>query len=285
MVKVSANSLLHVINDILDFSKIEAGKLDMESIPFALRGSIEPMLKMLALKAREKGLAMNCAIADDVPDGLAGDATRVRQVLINLINNAVKFTARGEVNLRIALDSASETSACLHFVVEDTGIGIPADKQAHIFEAFAQADGSTTRRFGGTGLGLTICRQLVEMMGGRIWVTSVPDHGSAFHFTASFVVAAPSVTTPPVEHPQKPPERHRPLHILLAEDNAVNQMLASRLLQKRGHTVVMSGNGREALERFAEERFDLVLMDIQMPEVDGRTHPDHRDDGAFAQGR
>jgi signal transduction histidine kinase/ligand-binding sensor domain-containing protein/ActR/RegA family two-component response regulator len=316
MVKQSADSLLTIINDILDFSKIEAGKLELEAIPFALRKGLESTVKTLALSARQKGLTLNCAIAPDVPETLLGDPNRLRQVVINLLNNALKFTERGALGLRVDMESPTPESICLHFVVEDTGIGIPVEKQAHIFEAFAQVDGSTTRRFGGTGLGLTICRQLVEMMGGRIWIVSSPGQGSAFHFTARFghpAVAVPLRPAPaaPLEpvvaaqpgpaaaahigpaaatHPEpavagrnepavavrpgpqfaaRLPGARTPLRILLAEDNVVNQMLASRLLEKQGHQVVVSGNGRDALERLGQEPFDLVLMDVQMPELDG----------------
>ena len=266
LVKSSADSLLAVINDILDVSKIEAGKLEMETVAFSLRGTIEPALKTLALRAHPKGLALNCDIAADLPDTLVGDAGRLRQVLINLLNNALKFTERGVINLVVRQDSVDVASTCVHFVVADTGIGIPADKQAHIFEAFAQADDSTTRRFGGTGLGLTICRQIVQLMGGRIWVTSTPGQGSSFHFTARF--GRSSASHGPVSVPVLRKER-RGLRILLAEDNAVNQLIASRVLEGQGHHVTICGNGREALEWLARERFDLILMDVQMPEVDG----------------
>src|SRR5208337_3530671 len=168
MVKASAESLLTVINDILDFSKIEAGKLELETIDFKLRGSIESTLKSLALGAHEKGLELNCEIDPELPETLQGDPGRLRQVLLNLLSNALKFTERGEVNLVIQRESGDDAVTTLHFSVQDTGIGIPAEKQARIFDPFTQADGSTTRRFGGTGLGLTICRQLVQMMGGRI---------------------------------------------------------------------------------------------------------------------
>jgi len=410
MVKTSAESLLTIINDILDFSKIEAGKLEMESIEFKLRASIEPTLKTLAPRAHQKGLELNCVIEQDVPENLTGDPGRLRQVLINLLGNSLKFTQRGEVNLRVQRESVEMESIRLHFRLEDTGIGIPAEKQAHIFDAFTQVDGSTARRFGGTGLGLTICRQLVEMMGGRIWVESAPGKGTTFHFTASFGISQAAGSPLPMEETQlqgmralvvddnltnrrvlermvaawgmkptlaedgpqaleclaraveahqpfalvltdsdmpemdgfqlveeirknpqlptaaivmltsggqrgdaarcrelglagyltkpvgqaellelvlrvvgsmgftdKPPlvtrhtlrEEGSPLHILLAEDNLVNQKLVSRLLEKHGHNVVIAANGRQALERLQNEAFDLVLMDVQMPEVDG----------------
>jgi len=410
MVRTSAQSLLTVINDILDFSKIEAGKLELENIDFKLRESIEPTLKSLAHRAQEKGLELNCNIDPNLPETLNGDPGRLRQVLLNLLSNALKFTERGEITLTVQRESGNDAVTNLHFSVQDTGIGIPAEKQARIFDAFTQADGSTSRRFGGTGLGLTICRQLVQAMGGRIWVESIVGQGSIFHFTARFGVSAAGGPREPLEkvplkdmpvlvvdnnlttrrilgsllaswgmkptlaengmgalrtlaqasaanqpfplvvtdanmpemdgfqlaekirkNPQlsgttimmltsagqrgdaarcrelglagyltkpvgqaelldavlrvagskgsteKPAlvTRHsvrgerRPLRILLAEDNVVNQKLASHLLEKDGHNVVTAGNGREALERLENESFDLVLMDIQMPEIDG----------------
>ena len=189
MVSASAHSLLNLINDILDFSKIEAGKLELEAIDFKLRGSIEPTVKTLALRAHQKGLELNCSIEPDVPDALLGDPSRLRQILLNLLGNSLKFTERGEINLRAQRGSGDAAGTILHFSVQDTGIGIPAEKRTRIFDAFTQADGSTTRRFGGTGLGLTISRQLVQMMGGRIWVESALGQGSTFHFTASFGIS------------------------------------------------------------------------------------------------
>jgi signal transduction histidine kinase/ligand-binding sensor domain-containing protein/CheY-like chemotaxis protein len=409
-VRVCADSLLTVINDILDFSKIEAGKLALECIEFKLRASIEPTLKTLGLRAQGKGLELNCNVDPDLPETLKGDPGRLRQVLLNLLGNAIKFTERGKITLTVQRESGDDSVVSLHFRVQDTGIGIPAEKQARIFDAFTQADGSTTRRFGGTGLGLTISRQLVEMMGGRIWVESAPGQGSTFHFTASFGVSTAGGPQELVErvplmgmpvlvvdnnlttrdilgsllaswgmHPTlagdgagalrslaqasdagrpfrvvvtdanmpemdgfqlaeeirkdarfsgttimmltsagqrgdaarcralglaayltrpvgqaelldallrvagskgsggKPAfvtrhllrEERRPLRILLAEDSAVNQILASRVLEKQGHNVVTTSNGREALERLECESFDLVLMDIQMPKMDG----------------
>jgi PAS domain S-box-containing protein len=410
MVRSSAESLLALVNDILDFSKIEAGKFELETIDFKLRGSIEPTLKTLALRAHPKGLELNCRIEPDVPDNLLGDPGRLRQILLNLLGNSLKFTEKGEINLRVRRESGDDTATCLHFSVQDTGIGIPVEKQARIFEAFTQADGSTTRRFGGTGLGLTISRRLVEMMGGRIWVESVPGQGSTFHFTANFHVSKAGAFPVPADKAQlkgmralvvddnltnrrfleyllagwdmqptlagegeealralwqaaeanqpfplvltdadmpgmdgfqlaeeirknpklsgatiimltsagqrgdaarcreiglegyltkpvsqselldailrvagskrpeaKPPlvtrhllrEEGRSLRILLAEDNPVNQLLASRMLEKQGHKVVTVGNGRVALEQIKKATFDLVFMDIQMPEMDG----------------
>ncbi len=407
LVKSSADSLLTVINDILNFSKIEAGKLELESIEFKLRDSMMPTIKTLALRAHQKGLELTCDIGPEVPEVVVADPSRLRQIIVNLIGNAIKFTQRGEVGLKVALDSRTQDQVRLHFVVQDTGIGIAPQKQKLIFEAFSQAEGSTARKVGGTGLGLTISKRLVEMMGGSIWVESVEGKGSAFHFTASLGVG--KVVEPPqamatvalaglgvlvvddnttnrrilqemlsiwgmrptlaesgttalecvkqTEHPfaliltdfhmpdmdgftlveqlrqgpdpaveakvimlssagqrgdaarcrelgvaaylTKPVgqaelfdcivrvlgtsgagsaalithhtlrEGKRKLHVLLAEDNAVNQRLAVRLLEKHGHRVTLTTNGREALAALDQENFDVVLMDVQMPEMDG----------------
>ena len=410
MAKRSADSLLSVINDILDFSKVEAGKLELESIEFKLRGSLDPTIKTLAVRAHQKGLELNYRVDRDVPENLRGDPGRLRQVLVNLLGNALKFTDKGEVNVRIAQEPAGPMSACLHVSVQDTGIGIPPEKRAVIFESFTQADSSTARHYGGTGLGLTISKRLVEMMGGRIWVESVSGQGSTFHFTVRLGVAeslgwarpalpasladlrvlvvddnatnrrileemlcawvmqpalaedAPTALScmekahdagapfslvltdanmPGTDgftlveeirkHPQisntpimmltsagqrgdalrcnqlgvaayltKPigetelmdailrvlgsnlqkkgqglvtrhtlREAKRSLRILLAEDNEINQKLAVRLLEKRGHSVAVVNNGREALEWINREDFDVALMDVQMPDMDG----------------
>ncbi|HXW13850.1 MAG TPA: ATP-binding protein [Terriglobia bacterium] len=278
LIKGSADSLLTIINDILDFSKIEAGKMDLESISFHLRESLQPIVKTLAWRAKQKGLEFASVIEPDVPDNLVGDPSRLRQVLVNLIGNAIKFSEKGQVTLWIHQQAAEDSSATLEFRVQDTGIGIPHKKLAHIFDAFTQADGSTARRFGGTGLGLTICRRLVGMMGGKIWVESEPGQGSIFHFTARLALSRP-IEPPPAEgtegesvamvHPPAVSELLKPLRILLAEDNSVNQLLAVRLLEKYGHRVVLARNGREAVNQIEKEEFDLVLMDVQMPEVDG----------------
>ena len=414
-VKASSDSLLTVINDILDFSKIEAGKIDLEKVDFNLRDSLESMLKTVALRADEKALELLCEVAPDVPEIVCGDSTRLRQVIINLVGNAIKFTEHGEVVVKVQLDSHEAAQCTLHFTVSDTGIGIPADKRELIFAPFSQADSSTTRKFGGTGLGLTISTRLVAVMGGKMWVESEEDRGSQFHFTVR--LGAPDTTetqtatiaalgilrgvrvlvvddnrtnrrilegmlerwkmrTTSVEDGDKALERlsaardanepfgliltdmhmpkmdgftlidkirHKPelatatimmltsaghrgdaarclelgvaayllkpirqselrdaitrvlgarggqcaiplltrfsltdpadssahLRVLLAEDNAVNQRLAMRLLEKRGHRVTVAGNGREALEALEKEKFDLVFMDVQMPEMDG----------------
>jgi signal transduction histidine kinase/CheY-like chemotaxis protein len=403
----SAEMLLVILNDVLDFSKIEAGKLHMESIEFSVRQMLEETLKPFAIRAHEKRCELMVDVKPSVPDALVGDPLRLRQVLVNLVSNAIKFTDRGEIVVRIERTRAREDDrASVRFSVVDTGIGISREKQASIFRAFTQGDGSTTRQYGGTGLGLTICQQLVELMGGRIWVESEPHHGSAFHFVVTLPISTRSVapqflpqadelvnmsalvvddnatnrrilvdllsswgmqavatadgaeairatedaarpfsialidmniagdsgvdvasqlrlskncaTTPILlltSADQPPDSAHTPavngflvkpvgqkalldairrlvgsrltvdhepaapavtptraarrLRVLVAEDNPVNQKLAQHLLERRGHTPILVGNGREAVETILHDRFDLVLMDLQMPEMDG----------------
>ncbi|MBW2343857.1 MAG: response regulator [Deltaproteobacteria bacterium] len=412
MVKMSADSLLALLNNILDLSKIEAHHMELEEIDFDLRTALENASDALAVKAHEKGLELACHIKPDVPTALVGDPVRLRQIAVNLGGNAIKFTEKGEVVIRVEIEKEEDSSVFLHFMVSDTGIGIPPDKAEKIFEEFAQADGSTTRKYGGTGLGLSISKPLVEMMGGRIWVESEVSCGSTFHFTARFGLGRPEVrgvtrvqeldlsgirvlivddnaTNRMIFHemtsswgfmpeeaedgeealaelydafeagrpyrlllldaqmpgmdgfevarkvkdapygaglktilvtslgrkgdaalcnelgisgyllkPAKqsdlldaitmalgqPPDekislitRHTVrearirLNILLAEDNIVNQKLAVKMLEKRGHRVVIASNGRKAVDAFKAEHFDLILMDVQMPEMDGLT--------------
>jgi two-component system sensor histidine kinase/response regulator len=409
-VKLSAETLLALINDILDFSKIEAGKLDLDPIDFSLRDNLGDTLKTLAMRAHQKGLELAAHVLPDVPDELVGDPIRLRQVVVNLIGNAIKFTETGEIVVRVELESRVGDDINLHFAVSDTGIGIPADKQSVIFEAFSQADGSTTRKYGGTGLGLAIATQLVQIMGGKIWVESEVGQGSTFHFTvvmrpskdlksktrarradleglrtlivddnatnrrileevllswhmkpatASSAAAAfamlkkahasgepfvlvlldcvmpetdgfglaeqiqrdDALTQTPLimfsstgqgsvaarcremglvgyltkpikqselfdvitsalgsedsaEQPAKPvtpaaPRPSRKLQVLLAEDNPVNQRLVVKLMEKQGHTIILTGNGKEALAALERGHFDVVLMDVQMPEMGG----------------
>jgi signal transduction histidine kinase/CheY-like chemotaxis protein len=424
LVKESADALLTVINEILDFSKIESGRIDLEATDFSLRECLGDTMKTLANRAHQKDLELACRVAPEVPDGLVGDALRLRQIIVNLVGNAIKFTQRGEVVVQVSLAAGGlalevaipQASIELHFVVSDTGIGIPTDKQHLIFEAFVQADNSTTRQYGGTGLGLPICARLVERMGGHIWVESTVSRGSEFHFTARFGLASPSTEgaaparlqdldglpvlvvddnatnrrileemltnwrmkptvvssgpaallamkqaadagepfplvlldyrmpgmsgfalaalikdSPELAGPTimmltsenqpadtascralgvaiclfkpikqselldailttlvepslglaqplavaPPAPRQRPLRILLAEDNSVNQRLVVSLLGQRGHAVVAAGNGHEALTALEREPFDLVLMDVQMPIMDGFTATAH----------
>jgi signal transduction histidine kinase/ActR/RegA family two-component response regulator len=329
LVKTSAQSLLQIIDDILDFSKIEAGKLEIELRDFCLRAVVGETLKSLRVRAEEKGLRLTYQIHADVPNELVGDPGRLRQILVNLVDNAIKFTDRGEVVLHCGLWSAdfgmkateeasrnpqsairnwqcedrdpeskigNEQTCVLHFSVRDTGIGVPPEKQGMIFDAFCQADGSMTRRYGGSGLGLAISQQLVEMMGGRIWVESPADFGflnsdfgkegkgpqsairdpkseiggpgSTFHFIVPFELQDAEL------HDGKGVRRFESdtLRILLVEDDVVTQKLAARLLEKRGYSVVVAENGREAADLLADTngcRFDLVLMDVQMPDMNG----------------
>ncbi len=410
MVKSSADSLLSLLNDILDFSKMEGDMLQLEIIDFNLTDNLENMVKNLAFLGHKKGLELACRIAKETPVALKGDPGRLRQIVVNLLGNAIKFTDKGEVVVTVDMDSETEDEVCLHFQVKDTGIGIPKDKQDSVFDLFTQADESTTRKYGGTGLGLSISSKLVEMMGGKIWVESEPGKGSEFHFTANFglqknvspkvrsgwadlegmrvlvvgdnvtnlsileeiltswrmaptlvegrnviqvlgraekleapyslilldthisdsdgfqitsdITKALKTTVPSIimlssvgmrgdaekcralgisAYLSKPVrqsdlldtiltlfekqvpehgnnglvtkytlrESRKSLHILLAEDNPVNQKLAINLLKKRGYTVVAAGNGKEAVALFDEEKFDAILMDVQMPEMDG----------------
>jgi two-component system, sensor histidine kinase len=274
-VKLSADGLLGVINDVLDFSKIEAGKIDLDFDDFELRHCLQATLKTLALRASEKGITLSCDVAPQVRDSVRGDWGRLRQVLVNLAGNAIKFTARGEVAVKAVFEEQDGDEQIVKFTVSDSGIGIPPEKQEMIFEPFSQADTSTTRKFGGTGLGLTICARLVSMMGGIIWLESEVGRGSSFHFTIRLEASKKGAATE-VKNPSEfaPDEKEAPmfsgtLRILVAEDNPVNQRLIGRLLEKRGHQVVIAGNGREALQAVGKDEYDLVLMDVQMPEMGG----------------
>jgi len=273
MVKASANSLLTVIDDILDFSKIEAGKLDVESIDFGLRHELDQTVKTLAVRAGQKGLELRWDVRPEVPEALLGDPGRLRQILVNLVGNAIKFTPRGSVTVDVELESEVSDDIRLRFSVADTGIGIAPERREAIFHPFAQADNSTTRRFGGTGLGLTIAQKLAELMGGRIEVESEPGRGSTFRCTLSF--GRGNGENPPPVRPQDagvgplPPARHSGIRILVVEDNPINQTIAARLLEKQGYQVEVAGSGREAVEKFRHNGFQAVLMDVQMPDMDG----------------
>jgi PAS domain S-box-containing protein len=269
MVKASADALLVIINDILDFSKIEAGKLDIEHIDFGLRSLLRQTLKPLSMRAEEKGLILRHEIAADVPDILLGDPGRLRQVLINLVGNAIKFTEQGEVAVSVESALLEDGGVALHFAVRDTGVGIAEDKQLDVFGAFSQADSSITRRFGGTGLGLAISHKLVLMMGGRVWLESELGKGSVFHFTLRLGLGKENTATGGGDQLPFELAPQQTLHLLLAEDNLINQRLALALLEKRGHRVVVANNGQEAFDAVENGAFDLVLMDIQMPVMDG----------------
>ena len=277
-VRDSAESLLVVINDILDFSKIEAGKLELAHEPFNLRKCVSDAMLGFSWKAREKKLELTHEVSRDIPQFLTGDADRLRQIILNLVANAMKFTAGGSVALTVTLVASSHATGqtpkhMLHFSVRDTGCGIPRDKQSLIFEAFAQADGSATRRQGGTGLGLAICSKLVQLLDGRIWVESTPGLGSTFSFTAAFLgggqAKLPGLEGALPASDAGSTEPAQPLHILLAEDNIVNQRLAERAIRKMGHSLMVVDDGAKAVRAVAEQQFDLILMDLQMPEMGG----------------
>jgi signal transduction histidine kinase/ActR/RegA family two-component response regulator len=273
-IRDSGQSLLAILNDILDFSKIESGKMELESIRFAPRDAVKQIHRTMGFAAREKNLGLVLQIDDAVPEEVMGDPGRLRQILINLIGNALKFTKEGRVEVAMRVESQSDRQVCLCFEVRDTGIGIPPDKQAAIFQAFTQANESTTRQFGGTGLGLAISSQLTQLMGGRLWVESVLGEGSRFHFTVRFGLSPetlPGAGSGNLESVRDgiQAEPKRALRILLAEDNPVNRKVAATLLKKRGHQVVVAEDGLKALGLFERESFDLILMDLQMPEMGG----------------
>ena len=267
----SGETLLSLINDILDLSKIEAGKFDLEIVDFDLAALLTNFSDAFALQATSKGLAFSCAIDPDVPCGLSGDPKRLRQVLTNLVGNAVKFTPQGEVTLQVSLVSATAITSVLRFAVRDTGIGIPADKQALIFQQFTQADASTSRRFGGSGLGLAISKKLVELMDGEIGVSSVAGQGSEFWFTTCFAACLRDAPTsaPAASAPLAPSPHWQGLRVLVAEDTLINQKVATELLKKLTLQVDVVSNGSEAVHALTTTPYALVLMDVQMPEMDG----------------
>jgi PAS domain S-box-containing protein len=281
MVKTSADALLILINDILDLSKIEAGGLDFKTVDFDLRDCFAAMLNPLEVLAHQKGLTLTAEISPNVPDKLIGDPRRLRQIVVSLAANAIKFTDRGGVVLRVAAQSAEEGGQSLHFSIADTGIGIPEEKRALIFGAFTQADGSATRTHGGAGLGLAIVSHLVQRMDGRVWVESVVGEGTTFHFTAR--LTASRTPAPRVHCASRWPIGG--LRVLVVDDNMINRTLAAGILEKRGHSPVHATNGREAIEAAAREAFDLIFMDVQMPEVDGFEATRRIRDAELATGR
>jgi len=265
----AAHSLLTLLNELLDHSKAEAGKLELERIGFAPRQVVADAVAPFLAQAGAKSIAVSATIRDDVPEFVRGDPTRVRQVLVNLISNAVKFTPSGAIKVTVAADTAAGDDVPLQFSVADSGPGIPRQQQGGIFEAFSQVDSSITRRFGGSGLGLAICKDLVTLMGGRIWVESETGRGSVFHFTARFGLASGAAPSQAPAAVSRPSPAASSLHVLMAEDNIVNQKVLSKLLTNAGCTVEVAGRAEQALARFAERSFDLVLMDVHMPGMDG----------------
>jgi PAS domain S-box-containing protein len=296
--KESTDLLLELLNEILDFSRIEAGRFELESTPFSLQRAIGQVVKALSARAAEKDLKLVCDLPDDLPGRLVGDPLRLRQVLMNLVGNAIKFTHKGGVTVRVEREGSGirdcglqdgepsvnsdssplipdpqSPSVAIHFSVSDTGIGISAEGQKKIFAPFTQADASTTRRYGGTGLGLAISQRLVGMMGGRIWVESQPGRGSTFHFTISLPVAQPisdaNLQDDAGQAALPRPKPLRLLRVLLAEDTPANRKLVLHVLGKRGHQIVTAVNGLQTVELLQQQDFDVVLMDVQMPEMDG----------------
>ena len=271
MVRQSASSLMEILNDILDFSKIEAGKLELEEVVFDLHATIRSAIRIFTALAQNKGLTLSYSVSENVPKRVRGDSGRLRQVIANLVGNAVKFTSEGTVHLKAECiqmeDPRAQSQVIVRMSVADTGPGIPKAKLGTIFESFTQADDTSTRKYYGTGLGLAICKHLVERMNGRIWVESKEGKGSHFFFEIALSAVE---ETAPIALPKPPPKpRISPLTILLAEDNLINQMFATEILEQDGHRVIAVANGAEALATLASQVVDVVLMDIQMPEMDG----------------
>ncbi len=279
----SGETLRSLINDILDFSKVEARKLELEVLDFDLHSTLKDTADMLTISAHEKGLELVCLVDPEVPSLLRGDPGRLRQVLVNLGGNAVKFTAKGKITIRASLDREDDKSATIRFTISDTGIGIPANRLDILFSPFTQGDCSTTRRFGGTGLGLAISKQLVELMGGRIGVESKEGIGSTFWFTTVFekqsampgsdgdgaALASEEDALHSIAWPTISENSKHKIRILVAEDNPVNQKVAQAILKKMGLRANVVANGQEAINELQNIPYDLVLMDCQMPEIDG----------------
>ena len=273
----SSKVLLDLLNDILDLSKVEAGKMELESTDFRLRSVLHTWMQPFVATASMKNLELKVAAKDEVPDGLIGDPGRLRQILVNLIGNAIKFTEKGQIVVGVELDERGDEDAMIHFAVKDSGIGVAPDRVDAIFQPFTQADGSTTRKYGGTGLGTAIAKQLTELMGGRIWAESVLGEGSTFHVTTRLKLQEdadwdPAKASLIAEAEAMPDTDSIPadLRILLAEDNKINQKLAIRILEGKGWSVTVANNGCEAVETWEQGDFDIILMDVTMPEMDGR---------------
>ena len=268
-IDVTAKTLLRIINDILDFSKVESGKMDFEEIPFNLSEVLDNTLQMFTHAVREKGLSLRFDVGEGVPQSLVGDPTRLGQILLNLVGNAMKFTHEGSVTLFVRCVETDQQTVTLGFAVRDTGIGIPADKLPSLFQPFIQADMSVSRRYGGTGLGLAIARVLVQHMGWTIHVRSVVGKGSTFSFTLRFRRPAAVLKEAESTAPGNTPAPLNGLRVLLAEDNDINQIVATEILKMKGIAVDVASNGLEAVDMARSGAYDVILMDIQMPELDG----------------
>jgi DNA-binding response OmpR family regulator len=275
IIRTSGEHLLLIINDILDFSALESDKLALENAPYRVTAVVEDCLNLLSEKARGKGLKLIHEVAVDVPAVLLGDMGRLRQILLNYLSNALKFTATGEIRVRVSSAAVADSMQQLHFAVCDTGMGIPAERFDRLFHSFSQVDASTHRQFGGTGLGLAICKRLAELMGGRVWAESRVGEGSTFHFSVRAGVPAQNTTALPqsesLTRSDQLPElaRLNPLRILVAEDNPVNVRLVTILMQRMGYGVDVVGNGEEAIEALRRQAYDVILMDVHMPKMDG----------------
>ncbi len=269
IIGISGENLLMIINDVLDFSKIEAGQITFEHIRFNLCDEINEVVKILRYKAIQKKLDLSFEVAPDVPQLLIGDPLRLKQVLINLCNNSIKFTEEGFVNVSVKLVARNECAVRLQFDVKDTGIGISPENQLKLFKSFSQADVSTTRKFGGTGLGLAISKNLVHLMGGEIGIISEEGKGAIFHFDGEFGIAGEDLSETENQELEDSIHRERKLKILLAEDNVINQKVAILNLQKLGHSVIVVPDGFQAVERFISDLPDVVFMDVHMPVMDG----------------
>ncbi len=269
IVQSAADSLLALLNNVLDLSKIEAGKLDLEDVDFDIKHVVSSCADLLAVRAWEKGVRLSFSISDQIPDYLRGDPNRLRQILLNLGNNAAKFTEQGEISIRVDLEQHLSDRVILSFEVSDTGIGIPRDKLSSIFERFSQGDSSITRKYGGTGLGLAISSQLVRTMGGDMSVESEPGKGSKFHFTVQFKQGESPGREGVATQQMKAMFDLTGMRILLVEDNAINRTVASEILKKLGCEVTIAVNGKEAVDTVEHRQFDAILMDLQMPRMDG----------------
>ena len=274
IINLSANNLLTIINDILDFSKIEAGQIELETINFDLREQIDEIVQLLALKTKEKKLKLLSNIADDIPKIINGDTVRLKQIIINLVNNAIKFTEKGSIKIESKLQEENLKNITILFKIIDTGIGISDEGKKKLFKSFSQTDSSTTRKYGGTGLGLTISKKLSELMGGEIGVESEVNKGSIFWFTVVLnkYIKDEKIQEIEIKKEEKPKDiiiNNKKLNILLAEDNPINQRVAVFNLKKLGHKIDIAENGRVALEMFKNGNYDVILMDVQMPEMDG----------------
>ncbi|MHC9541584.1 MAG: ATP-binding protein [Vulcanimicrobiota bacterium] len=270
-IKTSSQGLVSLINNVLDLSKIESGKIELEQRDFSLRASISDVIKTQISLIHSKGLSLQTHIPAEVPDNLTGDQLRLKQILVNILGNAIKFTERGGISITVSVSERVDNAALLRFEVTDTGIGISPQDMQKIFDPFSQAHPSTTRKYGGTGLGLSICRRLAEFMGGKVWSESAEGAGSIFYLKIPFAVNEAAVESPDRVSSSKilPKWDGPPLRLLIVDDQKINLMIAARLMQKAGHTVVEAQDGLEALQKCEQEAFDVILMDIEMPGMDG----------------